>query len=387
MPRFDKRGLGWSVQAFTLIELLVVIAIIAVLIGLLLPAVQKVREAAYRAKCSNNLKQLGLACHSYHDVNLSFPKGNQGTWGNDHGSWMFASLPYMEQGDLYSQVIALVNPASGAKYGDPVTLYPSGKAWDMSLAVAANLVPKKLGFTRCPSDSFDVDNPRFSNYIGSQGPQCNDGSCSPRADPFELNCNAKVGVGPGPEFLPTTAVNTYAGYGPSPSWGSTTETGKCRGIFCRGPDVALAAGGPLIRISDVPDGLSNTIMLGETLVGQNEFQRWGNTWGWTGYNSVSQGQTIQPINWPINTSTFGIGTVDDADGAGWTSCSANCPGIDPTNCVWNWHVTWGFKSNHSGGANFCFGDGSVRFLQQNIDMGTYQYLGCRNDGQAVSLPQ
>ena len=385
MPRFRNRGLGWSLQAFTLIELLVVIAIIAVLVGLLLPAVQKVREAANRMKCSNNLKQLGLACHSYHDVNLAFPKGNQGTWGNDHGSWMFAALPYMEQGDLYNQVISLVT-STGVRYGDPITLY-GPNSWDLQLAVTAGLLPKKFGFTRCPSDPFDVDNPNYSNYIGSQGPQCNDGSCSPRADPFEINCNAKVGVGPAPEFLPTTGVLTYPGYSLSPSWGSTINAGKCRGMMCRGPDIAVtdstgskyATGGPTIRIADVDDGLSNTILLGETLVSQNEFQRWGNPWGWSGYNSVSQGQTIQPINWPIDQNVYGD--------TSWSDCDTNCTkhGVDPAHCVWNWHVTWGFKSNHSGGANFCFGDGSVRFVDQNIDMQTYQYLGCRNDGQPVSL--
>src|SRR5438477_1508743 len=111
MPRFYLRWRWWSGRAFTLIELLVVIAIIAVLVGLLLPAVQKVREAANRMKCQNNLKQLGIAMHAYHDVSSNFPRGNIGTWGNDHGSWLFTTLPYMEQDNLYKQVTSVKDGA------------------------------------------------------------------------------------------------------------------------------------------------------------------------------------------------------------------------------------------------------------------------------------
>jgi prepilin-type processing-associated H-X9-DG protein len=105
-------------------------------------------------------------------------------------------------------------------------------------------------------------------------------------------------------------------------------------------------------------------------VGENEFQRYDGGGGWAAFNNASENETIQPINWPID--KFDL-------------VQPCCQTAGPTHCIWNWHVTWGAKSNHSGGANFAFADGSVHFISQNIDMQTYQYLGCRNDGQPVTV--
>src|SRR5262245_148924 len=140
--------------AFTLIELLVVIAIIAILIGLLLPAVQKIREAARRMQCSNNLKQFGLALHNYHDTNDRFPPGGLmgyinaanpnypavQDWGSDQGSWLVYTLPQMEQDNLYKQI----NP----RYD----VFNSVGNWANSLGGGGSTNIPKPKYMRCPSD-------------------------------------------------------------------------------------------------------------------------------------------------------------------------------------------------------------------------------------------
>jgi prepilin-type N-terminal cleavage/methylation domain-containing protein/prepilin-type processing-associated H-X9-DG protein len=347
------KGRGWR-SAFTLVELLVVIAIIGVLVALLLPAVQAARESARRMQCGNNLKQFALGCINFENVRGHVPKGNYpgGTLpeGNN-ASWMFVALGYMEQRNLYDQVVA---------------------AGSLNNARNAGILPARPPMGRCPSDNFDVKVPNWTNFIGSSGPTCNNPPAGCPA-PFQLHCNGTTVTTAG--IPPALDPPTHPGYGPSHSYGDTTITENTRGIFARG--------GPLIRLANVTDGTSNTLFIGETLPEQCEFMRSTGIvggLGWAGGNQIAQGQTIQPINWKIDRiNPF----------PGFVSCGCNAstnPSGDPARCIMNWAVTWGFKSNHPNGANFALVDGSVHFISQNINMRTYQHLGCRDDGQAVSVP-
>jgi prepilin-type N-terminal cleavage/methylation domain-containing protein/prepilin-type processing-associated H-X9-DG protein len=352
--------MGRTRCAFTLIELLVVIAIIAILIGLLLPAVQKVREAAARSKCQNNLKQLALACLNYEGARKFFPRGNAPTGTFPDGgntSWMFQALEYTEQSALYKAVVA---------------------TGSLTNAVNQGVLPARTPLSRCPSDAYQLDDGRLFNYVGSTGPTCNNpsGGCN---SPFQLYCNGKVGTKDPPDPL---APPTYPGYLPSATWGGSADPSLTRGMFSRG--------GVKVRMAMVIDGTSNTLLLGETLPEFCEFQRYNSTDGkdpgWAGGNSVAQGQTIQPINWPVDRVPANATPPSDWNNS-CTFCDAvSNPSGDKNKCLWNWSITWGFRSNHAGGANFAMVDGSVRYISQTIDHQTYQYLGCRHDGQPVVVP-
>jgi prepilin-type N-terminal cleavage/methylation domain-containing protein/prepilin-type processing-associated H-X9-DG protein len=378
-----RRGRG----GFTLIELLVVIAIIAILIGLLLPAVQKVREAAARMSCSNNLKQLGLAIHNYEGVMNKIPPGGgappvnnpaSNIWGPDKGSWYVHTLPYMEQTALGAAV---------DRYAGALTDESRGVFGDWSNSEPTRPFPIKLPYGRCPSDGFETNNRNIVNYAGSMGPQCNwypfGGGCSNNGSAqaqIQLYCNGVMGSGSTGcaecgNYIPGNLVNpgatNYPGWGGSPDNGGDPNlgafdgpSGHLRGVMNRQ--------GVRVTFASVTDGLSNTLFLGEILP---EFMSSGVPgykpdrdilgW-WNSDSSVARISTVMGINYRINP-----GPADQCNG-------------DPARARGNGAVTASFRSRHTGGAMFGFGDGSVRFLRDSVDMWMFQRYGCRNDGQVIN---
>jgi len=340
-------------RAFTLIELLVVIAIIAILIGLLLPAVQKVREAAARMSCQNNLKQWGLAQHTYHDNNGFFPPGGLvnrdiggqvspgfykpypdpehiTAWGDDRGTWIVYSLPYVEQQALYQL------------FPQPPSRVYNSAGIARSQPGFTNYRPK---FFRCPSDGWNTEW-AICNYVGSLGPQCVTGYSN---HPWYNPCT----------FQPHQPLCNQPGIGVpwSPDHGNTLDAGSLRGMYNRL--------GARVNMASVTDGLSNTILIGETLPEWHD-HFWSGSW--SHYNGgASHASTIVPINYRSDLR----GPCDPANPSSLSRSFKN------------WNLSWGFKSRHTGGVNFVFGDGSVRFVRENINMTTYVLMGCRNDGQPV----
>jgi prepilin-type N-terminal cleavage/methylation domain-containing protein/prepilin-type processing-associated H-X9-DG protein len=307
-------------RAFTLIELLVVIAIIAILIALLLPAVQQAREAARRSTCKNQLKQYGLAIHNYEGTYGQIPPAGA-NWQRPQVGWQVQILPFMDQTPLYN---ALDFQITGRQPYD--TLMPGGK----------RARQMQTPYARCPTDSSE-ENPSWAttSYSGSMGSQ--------RTPSANGSCNT---------FF-TPGVNYHATQGTA-DHGNTVATTNLSGVFGR----LLAK----VKFAQVSDGLSNTIFVGEILPDCND-----HTGGWWLYNGMgnAHASTSAPLN------TMDTCTENQAD----TSL--------PCRAKNNWNYSWGFRSRHTGGAQFLLGDGSVRFLSENIDYQTYQRLGGRADGEVV----
>ncbi len=304
---------------FTLIELLVVIAIIAVLIALLLPAVQQAREAARRTQCKNNMKQFGLALHNYHDTLNMFPCTINA--GN-------FSAP-----NGVGAMVHLLPYIDQAPLYNTITFASTG-GWQTPLNSTAPAGSRYYEVTppgfRCPSDT------SAQYYPGTNGIQGNWATAS-----YGLSGGAQRESGNGCSTYPGNVFGT----GPADHSDSRDPT-QISGMFSRY--------GFSCRIKDITDGTSNTILMGEARSECSDHQRHG----WANINS----------NWLFTTAPINFQT---------------CLGGSGCNAYTNWNTSQGFKSRHVGGAHILLGDGSVRFVSENIDYNTYQRLGDRRDGQVV----
>lgn len=336
-------------QGFTLIELLVVIAIIAILIALLLPAVQQAREAARRTQCKNNLKQMGLALHNYHDVASQFPAAlfssgryNSAAYFSGNTSiknitgWQML-LPYMDQAPLYNQFDFNLSAITSNHYG--LTQAPVS-------ATNAQLVETAIPMLECPSHD-------------EAGPVGSASSTSPYARTDRTRRTSYA-----------FASGVFTDYD-SP-W-STKKSDYRQGAF--GNDGAA-------KMRDLKDGSSNVVLVGESWGGSSyKTSHYYGPWGLSGIHTSVHGRVV----------SAGISSTSACTNPSIDACytSSNYPiqwkiNADYSQNGTNKTYAWGFGSGHAGGGQFLFGDGTVRFLSENMDYKTFAQLNYIHDGQVAT---
>jgi prepilin-type N-terminal cleavage/methylation domain-containing protein/prepilin-type processing-associated H-X9-DG protein len=344
--------------AFTLIELLVVIAIIAILIGLLVPAVQKVRESAARAQCQNNLKQIGIALHAHHDVRRVLPPGGMQTGNNGtacYTNWAIEILPYIEQANLYRQ------------YNQK----------QLNTSANNNLVgQQRVPIYECPSDEHVglLEAPRSGPGSGQQWMHG-----SYRANSGKANNLPAWGGNPPfrgfwdtyePYYWPNgTLLQSYRGplHGTAAAYNGIPAQTR---VDTRTGQSVAQMGGPE-KLTNIRDGTSNTFMAGEWTLnepilhdGVNEDR--GTFWAYT-YASYNQ-------------SSFSL--LPETFTTNWNDCwqSDNALAFGDNACKRGW------GSNHTNGMNFLMCDGSVRWVTYSADVNILAAMATISGGEVAQLP-
>ncbi|MBR9801338.1 DUF1559 domain-containing protein [bacterium] len=311
-------------HAFTLIELLVVIAIIAILVALLLPAVQQAREAARRSSCKNNLKQLGLALHNYHDVHNTLPPGYMrylpytiSTWDGPGWGWGAMILPQLEQTGMY----------------DALRMDEQVLSDDPSIL---QYTQKQLSVFRCPSMPGGPINEKLMSSSATEGHAL--ASYKGVFGDFNMQWN-------------------------DPNDDCNLVIGSC----VSGGNGAFAANSS-VRFRDVTDGLSNTVIVGEVAYGLN------GTVNSSGTDVDYEGSVWAGVS--RNASQSNVANVQTLRGH-------NSSGSTETLYRINGTSVYAFGSHHDGGAQFLMGDGAVRFLSENLDETIINDLAARADGDVL----
>jgi prepilin-type N-terminal cleavage/methylation domain-containing protein/prepilin-type processing-associated H-X9-DG protein len=359
--------------AFTLIELLVVIAIIAILIGLLLPAVQKVREAAARMQCQNNLKQLGLALHNYHDSHKCFPPDQQDLKFPDPGAISLAQssgnaslghglftliLPYIEQDNIYKQI------DTTKSLFNPINLPPP---FGTNLAFS-QVVPIYL----CPSSPAPATLNYYNCLLGDPG-----WGLIPAVNPNPPTMIfARTDYGPLPGTHRSPLITLYC----PPSYLTTynADNGGETGTLTYSP----YAGVGKRTIASVSDGLSNTIVIGEDSARPVGYNKQHTQYSNNVYSAVLGPNHI--VDGEINPTPGGGGGWGDpfsyfhlAGAANDNSGSRNGP------CIMNCTSDNELYSFHTGGCNFLFGDGHIQFIADSTPPIIVGLL-TRNGGEVIN---
>jgi len=365
-------------RGFTLIELLVVIAIIAVLISLLLPAVQSAREAARRAQCINNLKQIGLGLHNYHSANNSFPLGVTASYNTANPgcvSWTGWSaqalmLNYLEQAPLYNSA----NFMHDARFA-------TGQSWPINSTVDDT----KIGSFLCPSDA-NAGKAFFNNYYASRGTTITaDWGVSGGNPP---NCGGGqqytglfgYGTAEGLNSISDGSSNTIAFSESLAGSGAGRPAPQVTGIAI---DSLSSYGTPITNLQDP----YNTLAMGQappgpiiTQILQTCQSTWQTATQSTGlfsnkgqeWSSGAEGFTLFSTIVPPSSTQYTFG-----------ACRFGCGGCDTLYKGDHAHLT-NASSNHPGGANVCFGDGSVKFVKSTIAMNIWWALGTKSSGEVIS---